>query len=179
MARRDSVRRALEVAAEIRRAARHVGDERVARRLRRAERLVRRDIGPTVPKSVAATALGVSVAALDRWIASGRLPVVRRPRGREEVEAAALLDLLEEVGRLREEEGVVRRVLAAAFARLGQGGLPRPGLRPNTPARELRRSYLASTPVERLRETAELSYAATSLAGYGARRRARGSERAT
>ncbi|MGH3041876.1 MAG: hypothetical protein ACRDNG_09100 [Gaiellaceae bacterium] len=179
MARRDSARRALEAAAEIRRAARQVSDECVARRLRHAERLVRRDVGPSVPKSVAATALGVSVAALDRWIASGRLPVVRRPRGREEVEAAALLDLLEEVSRLREEEGVVRRVLAAAFARLGRRGLPRPGLRPNTPARELRRSYLASTPAERLRETAELSYAVTSLAGYGARRRALGSERAT
>lgn len=157
----------------------HVQDEREARRLRRAERLLRREIGPSVPKRRAAALLGISVTALDRWIASGKLPVVRRPGGREEVEAGPLLDLLEEVRRLREYEGVSRGVVAEAFRRLAERGLPPPSLRPNTPSHELRSSYLASTPVERLRETAELSFAATTLAGYGARRRARGEDRGT
>lgn len=178
MARAEQVGRALEVVAEIRQAARGVRDERVARRLRRAERLLCREIGPSVPKRRAAALLGVTVAALERWIASGKLPVVRRPRGRQEIEAGALLDLVEEVSRLREDEAAVRGVLAAAFRRLAERGLPQPSLRPNTPPHELRHSYLDSTPVERLRETAELSYAVTTLAGYGAGRRARGRERA-
>jgi hypothetical protein len=178
VARADQIGRALEVAAEIRQAARAVRDERVARRLRRAERLLRREIGPSVPKRRAASLLGVSVAALERWIAAGKLPVVRRPGGRQEIEAGALLDVVEEVRRLREEDGVVRGALATAFRRLAERGLPRPNLRPNTPARELRRSYLDSTPRERLRETAELSHALTTLAGYGARRRARRSKHA-
>lgn len=172
MARAEHVGRALEVAAEIRQAAHVVRDERVARRLRRAERLLRREIGPSVPKRRAASLLGVSVAALERWIAVGKLPVVRRPQGREEVEARALLDLVEEVRRLR-EEGAARGVLAEAFRRLAVRGLPRPSLRPNTPAHELRRSYRDSTPAERLRETAELSYAVTTLAGYGTPNRGR------
>ncbi|MGH3030487.1 MAG: hypothetical protein ACRDNE_06920 [Gaiellaceae bacterium] len=179
MARAEQVGRAMEVALEVRIAAREARDERVARRLRRAERLLRHEIGTSVPKRRAARLLGVSVAALERWIAAGRLPVVRRPRGREEVEAAALLELLEEVNRLREEERLARGVLATAFRNLAERGLPRPTLRPNTRPRELRRSFLESTPGERLREMAELSHAVTSLAGYGARRRPGGGSRAT
>jgi hypothetical protein len=171
VARAEQIGRALEVAAEIRQAARAVGDERVARRLRRAERLLRSEIGPSVPKRRAASLLGVSVAALERWIAAGQLPVIRRPRGRQEIEAEALLDLAEEVRGLREEGGAGRGVLAAAFRRLGERKHLRPSLRPNTPSHELRRLYLDSTPTERLREAAELSYAVTRLADYGARRR--------
>jgi hypothetical protein len=178
VARAEQVGRALEVATEIRRAAHAARNERVARRLRRAERLLRREIGPSVPKRRAASLLGVSVAALERWIAAGKLPVVQRPGGRQEIEAGALLDLVEEVSRLREEEGAVRGVLAAAFRRLAERSLPRRSLRPNTPPHELRRSYLDSTPVERLREAAELSYAVTTLASYGAGRRGGGRKRA-
>ncbi|MGH3035494.1 MAG: hypothetical protein ACRDON_13205 [Gaiellaceae bacterium] len=178
MARAERVGRALEVAVEIRQAARAVRDERVARRLRRAERLLRREIGPSVPKRRAASLLGVTVAALERWIAAGKLPVVQRPRGRQEIEAGAFLDLMDEVRGLREEEGAVRGVLAAAFRRLGERRLPPPSLRPNTPPHELRRTYLDSTPVERLRDAAELSYAVTTLASYGAGRRGRRRKRA-
>jgi hypothetical protein len=172
MARADRTERVLEIAVAVRLAAREAG-ARAARRLRGAERLLRREIGPSVPKRRAAALLGISVTALQRWIAAGKLPVIRRPGGREEVETAPLLDLLEEVRRLREEEGRSRGVVAAAVHRLEEGGRLAPALRPNTPPDELRRSYLASSPLERLRETAELSYAATLLGGYGARRRAR------
>lgn len=171
MARAERTERSVEAATAVRLAASDVGDQRALRRLRRAERLLRAEIGPSVPKRRAAALLGISTTALQQRIASGKLPAIRRPGGREEVETAALLDLLEEVRRLR-EEGVSRGVLAEAFRRLARRGLPQGSLRPNTPPRELRRSYLATTPLERLRETAELSYAVTTLAGYGARRRA-------
>jgi hypothetical protein len=141
-------------------------------RLRRAETLVRAELGGAVPKSVAARILGVSTTGLERWIDAGKLPVLRRPGGREEVAAEALLDVAEEVVRLR-EEGMSRGLLANALRRLEQRGLPRRRLRPNEPARELRAAYERSTPTERLRETVELSFAATTLAAYGARRRAR------
>jgi hypothetical protein len=170
MARAERIQRAVEAATAVRLAAREVDGPAVVH-LNRAERLLRREIGPSVPKARAAALLGISLTALQRWIAAGRLPVVRRPGGREEVEAAALLDLLEEVQRLREAEGVSRGAVAAAFRSLATRGFPRSNLRPNTPATELRRSYLQSTPVERLCETAELSHAATVLAAHGSRTR--------
>lgn len=141
-------------------------------RLRRAEAFVRAELDGAVPKSVAARALGVSTTALERWVDAGRLPVVRRPGGREEVAAEALLDVAEKVVRLR-EQGVSRGLLASALRRLELRGLPRRRLRPNESALELRAAYECSTPAERLRETAELSFAATTLEAYGARRRAR------
>jgi hypothetical protein len=173
MARAERIERAADLAAEIRLAVADVRDERAALRLQRAERLARRELGASVPKRRAATLLRISVTALDRWIAAGRIPAVRRPGGREEVEAEALVELLAEVRRLREDEGATRGVVAAALGRLAERGLPAARLRPNVPPAELRSSYLASTPVERLRQTAELSYAATALARAGARRRVR------
>jgi hypothetical protein len=173
MSRAERVERAVEIATAIRLAAAAVEDRQAAGRLGRAERLVLRDVGPSVPKRRAAALLGISVTALQRWIATGRLPVVRRPGGREEVDAAALLDLLEEVRRLREDEGMTRGAVARAFRTLAVRGLPRRKLRPNESPQALRGSYLLSTPGERLREAAELSYAATALLRHGARRRAR------
>jgi DNA-binding transcriptional MerR regulator len=172
MGRADRVERALEAAAEIRLAAATVNDQRAARRIRRAERLVLRDVGPSVPKGRAARLLGVSTTALQRWIGSGRLPVLRRPHGRKEVDAAALLDVLEEVRRLRDEDGAAPRAISRAFRRLAERGLPRAKLRPNQPASELKSAYLGSTPIERLRRTGELSLAATTLARAGERARA-------
>jgi DNA-binding transcriptional MerR regulator len=178
MGRADRVERALEAAAEMRLAAATVEDEGARRKLRHAERLVLRDVGPSVPKSRAARLLGVSTTALRRWIRSGRLPVVRRPRGREEVDAEALLDLLAEVRRIREEDGPAPRAVSHAFRRLAQRGLPRPKLRPNQPASQLKTACLRSTPIERLREAADLSLAATTLARAGERARAHGNDRA-
>lgn len=172
MARRTTSRRVVDAALAIRRAQRAVGDERLRRRLRRAELQLSAELGGSVPKSVAARALGISTTALERWVDAGKLPPVRRPGGREEVAAEALLDVAEEVVRLR-EAGVTRGLVAEALRRLEQRGLPRRRLRPNEPARELRAAFRETTPAERLRGTAELSLAATTLAGYGARRRAR------
>ncbi len=140
--------------------------------LRLAELRLREELGGAVPKSVAARLLGVSTTGLERWIDAQKLPVVRRPGGREEVVAQALLDVAEEVVRLR-EEGASRGLLAEALRRLERRGLPRRRLRPNEPARELRGAFQQTTPAQRLRETAELSLGATTLAGYGARSRER------
>ena len=119
--------------------------------------------------------LGVSVTALDKWIARGRLPVSRRPgSSREQIDAEALLDLAEEVARAR-EEGRTRSLLATAFERLAKQGRPRPKLRPNQSARELHEHYVATTPGERVREVAELSRLLTGLAERGtAARKAEG-----
>jgi hypothetical protein len=178
MGRADRVERALQAAAEMRLAASAVEDEGVSRRLRRAERLVLRDVGASVPKSRAARLLGVSTTALQRWIRSGRLPAVQRPRGREEVDAEALLHVLAEVRRLRDEDDAGPRAVSRAFRRLAESGLPRPKLRPNQPARELETAYERSTPIERLREVADLSLAVTTLARAGERSRAHGNDRA-
>jgi hypothetical protein len=172
MARRIRARRLVEAGLAVRRARSDIRDGRVRMRLRRAEALVRAELDGAVPKSVAARLLSVSTAGLERWIDAGKLPVVRRPGGREEVAAEALLDVGEEVVRLR-EDGVSRGMLATALRRLEERGLPRRRLRPNEPARELRAAYEGSKRADRLRETAELSYAATTLGAYGARRRAR------
>lgn len=168
MGRAERAERAIDAAAELRLAAAAVDDERACRRLRRAERLVLWDVGPGVPKRRAAALLGISVPALQRWVALNRLPVVRRPGGREEIETGALLDLVEELRRGREEGASSRGAISRALARLEARGLPHRKLRPNQPATELRRAYERSTAAVRLRETAELSLAATSLAGYGA-----------
>lgn len=147
-----------------------MADDRARRALRRAELRLREELGGAVPKSVAARLLGVSTTGLERWVDAGRLPVVRRPGGREEVVAEALLDVAEEVERLR-EEGASRGLVAEALRRLERRGLPRRRLRPNESPEELRRAFEGSAPARRLRETAELSLAATTLAGHGARRR--------
>ena len=178
MGRADRVERALRAAAEMRLAASAVADDQVGRRLGRVERLVLRDVGASVPKSRAAHLLGVSTTALQRWVRSGRLPAFRRPGGREEVDAEALLHVLVEVRRLRDEDGAAPRIVSRAFRRLAERRLPRPKLRPNQPAPELKRAYERSTPIERLRETAGLSLAATALARAGERARARGNDRA-
>lgn len=171
MGRTAQARRFVKALLEIRRAQRHVADRRDRLRLFRVELLLCEELGGSVPKSVAAGLLGVSTTALERWIDAGKLPVVRRPGGREEVAAEAALDVAEEVARLR-EEGASRGVLAEALRRLEPRGLPRRRLRPNEPARELRDAYQQTTPDQRLRQTAELSLAATTLSAHGARRRA-------
>ena len=158
----------IEHVVSLRRAGKAVADPRERRRLRQVERDLQRAIGVGVPKRRAAAVLGVSVTALDKWIARGRLPVVRRPgSSREQIDADALLDLAEEVTRAR-EEGQTRSLLATAFERLAKHGRPRPKLRPNQPARELREHYLRTTPYGRVREVAELSRVLTGLAVHGA-----------
>lgn len=146
-----------------------VADDRNRRRLEKLERELRGEIGVGVPKRRAAALLGVTVPALERWIERGRLPVARRPgSSREEIDADALVELAVEVNRMR-ENGQTRGVLAVAFGRLAERGLPLPKLRPNESAYELRRNYLRTTPLDRLREVAELSRALTGIAARRAR----------
>jgi hypothetical protein len=54
-------------------------------------------IGPTATRALAARLLGVSQTALDRWIASGDIPVLLTRVGRREVPLHALLELIEAV----------------------------------------------------------------------------------
>ena len=167
MGRADTIERSVERAVALRRVAAAVNDPVEARRLARIQRELRREIGFSVPKTRAAAILGVSVGALDRWVAAGRLPTVRKPgAAREEVDADAVVELAFEVERLR-EEGVERGVLAAAFKRLAAEGKPRRRPRPNMPARELRADYLNSTPLQRLAVGVELNRTGTILAALG------------
>jgi DNA-binding transcriptional MerR regulator len=155
---------ALAHVVELRRIRRTITDPEGRRRLGRVIRELRASVGVGVPKRRAAAMLGVSVQALERWVGSGALPVVRRPgSSRELIDAEALLVVAEEITRLR-EEGVARGALAVALRTLQTDGrLPRK-LRPNQSAAELRHEYLHTTPAERLRAAVELSEVATSLA---------------
>lgn len=134
----------------------------------RIARELRLELGDSVPKLPAAQALGISVKALDKWVAKGAIPALRRPGAkRSQVETDAILDLLEEVIDLR-QAGVASGVIAAGIARLRELGRLRPKLGPNRSPAELRRTYQTTTALERLRTAAELSYAQTRLAALGA-----------
>ncbi len=150
---------------ELRRVRRMVIDPDGRRRLGSVIRELRTSVGVGVPKRRAATLLGVSVQALERWVRSGALPVMRKPgSSRELIDAEALLVVAEEVARLREQSSE-RGALAAALRTLrAEDRLPRK-LRPNQSAAELRHEYLHTTPDERLRVAAELSELASALAG--------------
>ena len=149
---------------ELRRVRRSLSEHEARLRLGRVIGELRRDVGAAVPKRRASALLGVSVQALERWVASGALPVVRVPgSSRQLIDAEALLVLAEEVASLR-EQGERRGVVAAALRHLEAAGrLPRK-LRPNQSARELRFEYLHTTPAERLRQGIELSELAARLA---------------
>ena len=173
MGRAATIEHSVARAIALRRVAAAVSDPVEARRLARVRRELRREIGFSVPKTRAAALLGVSVAALDRWIAAGRLPTVRKPGvAREEIDADAVVELAFQVELLR-EQGVQRGVLAAAFECLAAEGKPKRRPRPNMTAHELRADFLSSTPLERLRTGAELSSVATLLAGRARARRPR------
>jgi hypothetical protein len=79
-------------------------------RLRRAERTssahadiaavranLERMAGPTVTRAVSARLLGVSQTALDRWIATGDVPVLITPTGRHELPLRWLVESIEAV----------------------------------------------------------------------------------
>ncbi len=97
-------------------------------RLRRAERAssahdeiaaVRANLeelaGPTVTRAVSARLLGVSQTALDRWIASGDVPVLITSTGRREVPLHALVELLEAVQDRRLANPQDRRALGSVL----------------------------------------------------------------
>jgi hypothetical protein len=133
--------------------------------LRSIETDLRKLLGPSVSKRVAARALGVSPTALERWLGRGRLPLVRKNGStRLELETGPFLDLAERVAALRSQGR--RRPLSAAFASLGWSDDPDgPQIlseavarlpRPNVSARELRERFRTTTPEERVRQAAAL-----------------------
>jgi hypothetical protein len=166
MARSPQLERRIAHIVALRRVAESVSDHTERERLARVERELRDEVGRGVPKRRAAAVLGVSVTALDRWIARGRLPTIRRPgSSRQEIDADALLAVAEGMERLR-ERGQRRGVLGAAIDEARERLAPAP--RPNQSAQELREHFLRTTPEDRLREVAELSRVLTGLAASGA-----------
>jgi hypothetical protein len=99
-------KKVLQNIVRLRRAERHLPDPDVA--------AVREDLeaelGGAVSRNLAAELLEVSHTALNRWVASGDVPVVLTPQGRKEVPIPALLSLLE---RVEEERQSGRRRLHA------------------------------------------------------------------
>jgi hypothetical protein len=157
----------LERVVVLRRVAESVDDPVARKRLAQVIRALRRDIGVGVPKRRAARLLGVSVQALERWVGRGLLPTVRKPGStRTLLDAEAVIVLAEEVAQ-RRERGEDRAVVAASLRDLERvGRLPRK-LRPNETAHELRTAFRETTPEERLRDVAELSRTAVTLAARG------------
>src|SRR3954447_6054095 len=89
------------------------------------ERSLREELGPSIPKKRAADLLGVSVTALDRWVARGAIPVVRvAGSSRQELDTDEVLWLAElargsggvaqAVRRLAERRERERRIVEAA-----------------------------------------------------------------
>jgi hypothetical protein len=164
----------LEPIVGLRLAIRRIREPALRDELRRIETSLRRQVGPSVPKREAASLLGVSVTALDRWVDRGRIPVVAQPgSSRLGVETTPLLELAVEVASLREQG--VRRGLARALARLGRNDRPegRQVLRadvaalprPNVPERELRHRYEQTTPEDRVLQLAALNRSMSALLG--------------
>jgi len=118
MGRARRIESAVGSVIELRAALRLASDSRQRASIERVELTLRSEIGDSVPKAVAARVLEVSVPALGRWVALGRLREIERDgSSRAELDAEALLDLATEVARLR-ESGYERAVLATAFSRL-------------------------------------------------------------
>lgn len=142
-------------------------DRELRHDLREVEVRLRRQLGPFVPKKLAAQLLGISVTALGRWIERGYLPVVAPTASaqRLSVESGPLLELATEVRRLR-GLGRARGVIAQAIRSLtwperGErlvysvdvARLPRP----NVSLDELQRQFAETTPEERVIQLAELN----------------------
>ena len=59
------------------------------------------ELGQTVSRNLAASILGISHTALNKWIAKGEIPVVITESGRKEMPVLLLLDLYERVNQNR------------------------------------------------------------------------------
>lgn len=117
--RKDATERLLAAIVELRLLVRETREPETRAKLRELEWQLRPLLDAGVPKRQAAAQLGVSVAALDKWIARGRLPVVAKAgSSRRTVETRPLLELAEQVETLR-REGLERGRLSEAFRRLG------------------------------------------------------------
>lgn len=174
MGRHLDIERALADVIDLRRVASTVSEPDARRRLTLLTRRRLADIGPSVPKTRAAKALGVTVPALDRWIARGALKTRRPTSGRTEVDTLDVVDLAVEIASLR-ESGRKRGLLAEAIARhehaLGGRGMGTRGYFDDHRA-ERRAELATSTAGERVAQAIRLSRTATMIAVAGARARA-------
>jgi hypothetical protein len=71
--------------------------------------------GPTVTRAMAARLLGVSQTALERWVATGDVPVLVTPTGRHELPLRWLVELVEAVHERRLASPDDRHSLAAVL----------------------------------------------------------------
>jgi hypothetical protein len=174
MGRHIDIDRALADAVELRLVASKVSEPDARTQLARLTRRRITDIGPSIPKTRAAKALGVTVPALDRWIARGALKTRRSTSSREELDTLTVVDLAVEVASLA-ESGRKRGLLAEAIARreraLAGRGMGTRGFFADQQAE--RREELATVSAgERVAQAISLSRAATKIAVAGARARA-------
>jgi hypothetical protein len=164
----------LEPIVELRLAIQGTRDPGLRADLRHVEVALRRQLGPSVPKRVAAGLLGVSVPALDRWIDRGRVPVVAPANGarRLGVETLPLFELATSVAALR-RSGHKRGVVSEALEQLGRrdrgqrlvlradvARLPRP----NVSLDELQQQFRQTTPEARVLQLAALNDSLNRLA---------------
>ncbi len=165
MGRYTDIDRALADAVELRLVASKVSDPDARARLARMVRSRIVDIGPSVPKTRAAKILGVTVPALDRWVARGALKTRRSSSSREEIDTLSVVDLAVEIASLV-ESGRRRGLLAEALTRreraLASRGMGTRGFFADQQAE--RRGELASvTAGERVAQTIRLSRTATKM----------------
>src|SRR5680860_925043 len=87
------------------------------------------ELGRTVPRSVAARAVGVSQPALDKWIARGDIPTVLSPAGRSVVPVREVTDLIEALEKRRELDAAAPYPLSSVLReRIGSRGIQLPAL---------------------------------------------------
>lgn len=96
---RDETRQAIENIMRLRRVAR-VRDDSLREELGRVQEFLEELVGPTLRPADAARLLGVSQAALHRWIESGEIATVTSAEGRRELPLSEIVQLLEDVERL-------------------------------------------------------------------------------
>jgi DNA-binding transcriptional MerR regulator len=169
MGRAADVERALADVVELRTLAQASSDPSLRARLDQIADRRSEEIGPSVPKTRAAQALGVSLNALDKWIRRGAIPVERRASSsRQDVQTRAVVDLAVEIRGLR-ETGRTSALLATALARMAAPMGAR-GFFPDQ-ARERRRELRLLTPAERVAQAIKLSRSATRIAASGSRAR--------
>lgn len=178
MGRGSVIGRALSDAVELRALARASPDAALQTRLGQIARRRCEDIGPSVPKLRAAQVLGVSLTALDKWIARGAIPVMRRSSSsRQEVDTNTVIDLAVEI-RALQATGRTRGLLATALARLNPADENAPAAAMGTrgffpdQTEERRREFALLTPGERVAQAITLSRSATRIAAAAALTRA-------
>ena len=174
MGRGAIIERALRDAVELRALAHASPEPTVRSRLEQIARRRSEDIGPSVPKTRAAQALGVSVTALERWIERGAIPVHQRSSSsREELETKTVIELAVEIRALR-ETGRERALLATALARRDSadksaqpGAMGTRRFFPDQ-SKERRQEFALLTPGERVAQAIRLSRSATRIAAAAA-----------